>query len=371
MISALKRLDSKFLIMVGCLIGLPIFILLILAIMQGCANKKISHDKYEEKMLEAAEKYVSKENNELKEEGSTIIIKLSELVESGYIKSTEKLLDDTSCDGSVLVRRNGSSIETTNGGYLNYTVSLTCDDYKTTHLVDKIKEEIVTEGNGLYQIENSYIFKGDDVDNYIMFFDNLYRIMSIDENGILKLVKVYSETPSRVWDDKFNVDTNRYSGKNIYKDSNILTELNDDYENDKKISEKAKQHIVAYDACIGKRSALDYTISKEIDCSEKIEKQVVSMLNISDYAMASLDSDCVDLRSRSCGNYNYLKNILSATWTLNSINDNTYDVIYLSNGLMEVSNAKKSMRYNIVIYIDGNELYTEGKGTENNPYIIN
>ena len=68
MVSALKRLDSKFLIMVGCLIGIPIFILLILAIMQGCGNKKISHSKYEEKMLEAAEKYVSKKNNELNEE---------------------------------------------------------------------------------------------------------------------------------------------------------------------------------------------------------------------------------------------------------------------------------------------------------------
>lgn len=371
MVSALKRLDSKFLIMVGCLIGIPIFILLILAIMQGCGNKKISHSKYEEKMLEAAEKYVSKKNNELNEEGSTITIELDNLVKSGYIKSTEKLLDDTSCDGSVLVRRNGSSVESTNGGYLNYTVNLICSDYKTTHLIDKVKEEIVTEGSGLYQNENTYIFKGDKVDNYVMFFDNLYRIMSIDEDGILKLVKVYSETPSRIWDNKFNVETNRYSGKNIYKDSNMLAALNHDYQNTKKISTKAKQHIVAYDACIGKRSASDHIISKEFDCSEKLEKQVVSLLNVSDYAMASLDPDCETLRSRSCGNYNYLRNIVSTTWTLNASKDNTYDVIYLSDGLMEFTNAKTSMRYNIVIYIDGNELYTEGKGTETNPYIIN
>lgn len=371
MISALKRLGSKFLIMICCLIGIPIFILLMLVIIQGCGNKKISNKKYEEKMLEAAEKYVSNKNIELKEEGSTIVIKLDELVDSGYIKSTEKLLSDASCDGSVTVRRNGSSVDSTNGGYLNYIVNLTCDNYKTTHLVDKLKEQIVTEGNGLYQVENSYVFKGDEVDNYIMFFDNLYRIIGIDENGILKLIKVYSETPSKVWDDKYNVDIEKYSGKNIYKDSSILNQLNKDYENNKKISEEAKQHIVAYDVCIGKRSSTDYTISKEIDCSEKLEKQVVSLLNASDYAMASLDPDCTNLKSRACGNYNYLKNVISVTWTLNSISDNTYDVIYLSGGLMEISNAKKIMRYNIVIYIDGKGLYAEGKGMENNPYIIN
>lgn len=371
MISALRRLDSKFLIMVGCLIGIPIVILLLLAIMQGCGNKKISHEKYEEKMLEAAEKYASKKTKDLTEEGSVVTVELDELVQAGYIKSAEKLLDDTSCNGSVSIRRNGSSIESTNGGYLNYTVNLTCKDYKTTHLIDKIKEEVVTEGSGLYQTENTYIFKGDKVDNYIMFFDNLYRIMSIDENEILKLVKVYSETPSRVWDNKFNVETNRYSGKNIYKDSNMLAALNHDYQNTKKISTKAKQHIVAYDVCIGKRSNSDHVISNEVDCSEKLEKQVVSLLNISDYAMASLDPDCKDLRSRSCGNYNYLRNIVSSTWTLNASKDNTYDVIYLSDGLMELNNAKTSMRYNIVLYVDGNELYTEGKGTETNPYIIN
>lgn len=370
MINALKKLDKKFLILAGLVICLPILIIVFLAIIQGCGNTKVSPEKYEQKMISALEKYIEDTNKTPKKEGEILTVDLATLVDEEYIKSTEKLLEDSTCKGSVSVRRNGSSVESNNGGYLNYTVNLDCKEYKTVTLVDKLKENIVTEESGLYQDGEGYIFKGNKVKNYVKFYGYDYRIMSIDKDGIIKLVKSESEGTGRVWDNKYNIETNSSSGKNLYKDSVMLESLLDDYTNDRKFDANSRTHIVSYDVCIGKRNNLNYSIDSSLDCSEILEDQVISLLNISDYAKASLDSDCKDLNSYSCDNYNYLSGVADSTWTLNTSLDNTYEVMYLSNGLMNVQNANVRDYYNIVIYIDGNELYTNGNGSENNPYVI-
>lgn len=372
MVEALKKLDKKFLIIAGCIILLPILLIIFLAIIQGCSNRKITYEKYEGKMISAFEKYLNDEKAIPIEESESVTIELSKLVDGGYIKSPDKLLDDETCSGSVSVIRNGSSVEQNEGGFLNYTVNLECQNYSTKHLVDKIKENIVTDGtSGLYLIGDEYIFRGNKPNNYITFFGMPYRIVSVDKNGILKLIRTEPELTTRVWDNKFNTEINHNYGKNIYKDSSILSALLNDYVNGKKISKKAKAHVVGYDVCIGKRSANDYSISREIDCSEVLEDQVVSLINVSDYSLASLDPDCNSIISKPCNNYNYLYDIASSTWTLNSLSDNTYQVFYIASGLSEIQNANMYNEYNLVIYIDGNELYTEGTGSELDPYIIN
>ena len=370
MVNALKRMDKKFLIMAGLVICLPLVLIIFLAIIQGCGNNKITHEKYEEKMISALEKYAKDNDKFPEQEGEVLTVELSTLVKKEYIKSTEELLDDTTCEGSVSVRRNGASVETNNGGFLSYTVDLDCKAYSTIHLVDKIKEEVVTEGEGLYQDNDSYIFKGKKVKNYITFFGDSYRILSIDKDGILKLVKVETEMPERIWDNKFNVETNRTTGKNIYKDSVMVDYLLNDYSNSKKFSDEARKYMVAYDVCVGKRGVMDTTIDSALDCAEKVEKQVISLMNVSDYAKASIDPDCSSLRSLSCNNYNYLYQIASSSWTLNSSSDNSYEVILLSNGLMEMVNANAYNTYNLVIYVDGDNLYTTGSGSSNDPYVI-
>ena len=370
MLSALKSMDKKFLIMAGAVIGLPILLIVFLAVLRGCGNSKISHEAYEEKMITAAEKYMKQKKKEPTEEGEVLTVKLSTLVKEEYIKSTEKLLEDTTCEGSVYIRRNGASVEATSGGYLDYIVNLECKDYKTTTLADKIKENVVTEDSGLYQVEDEYIFKGNKVKNYILFFENTYRIMGIDKNGIIKLIKTEAEANTKIWDNKYNVETNRNSGKNIYKDSLIKDYLINDYMNVKKFSLEAREKVVAYDACIGKRSVSNVNIDSALDCSEVLEKQVVSLMNVSDYAKASLDVDCTTLRSPACNNYNYLYGVAYESWTLNSSLENSYDVLFVSGGMMSAQAANTYSGYNLVVYIDGNQKYISGSGSSNDPYIV-
>lgn len=369
MIDALKKIEKKYLIILGCIILLPIIIILFLAILQSC-NSTVSYDKYEEKMISAFEKYLEKNDLIPMGESEYVTINLEKLVKEGYIKSPEKLVKDSTCEGSVGVRRNGASIEQNDGGFLNYTVNLECKDYSTVHLIDKIKEDLVTVDDGLYQDGEDYIFKGEKPNNYINFFGLSYRIVSIDKDGILKLIRSEVESSSSRWDSKFNVEINKYIGINIYKDSTLLQSLINIYVNNKKISKNAREHVMAYDVCIGKRSSDDYSISKDIDCSEILEDQVISVPNVSDFARASLDPNCDSTNARSCTNYNYLTPISSSTWTLNPSSENTYHIMYISSGIMIQEDASKMNQYNVVIYIDGNELYKRGIGSQLDPYVL-
>lgn len=370
MLNALKKLDKKFLVFAVCIILLPIVLIVFLAIIQGCSGKAMTYEKYEDKMVTAAQKYLANSNNTLQNEGENIKIKLDDLVKKGYIKSASKALKDDTCDGYVTVRRNGASIESNKGGYLNYISSLKCSEYSTNTLADKLKLDVTESGAGLYLVGDTYIFKGENPKNRLTFYGNEYRIMSMDSYGIIKLVKVEPELTRRLWDNKYNVDINHNYGINKYSDSSLLKVIISDYENSKKISKKAKEHVVAYDTCIGKRNSNDYSISKDLDCSEVLTNQVVSLMSISDYALGSTDTNCTSIISKACNNYNYLYNVASSTWTSTAVLDNSYQVLFISNGVVEVMDANIYNEYNLVIYIDGNEHYQEGSGSEIDPYVI-
>ena len=367
MVDALKKLDKKFLIIAGCILILPVVFIVFLVLIQGCSNRKMSYSNYEKKMLSAAEKYFK--DKLPMNESEEIIVTLDKLVTDGYIKDPNKAVKED-CTGQVSVRRNGASIDTNDGGFLNYIVKLNCDNYSTVTFNDKITSNVVESDSGLYKIGDEYIFRGSKLKNHFSFFGHDYRIMSIDKDGIIKLIKSEPESASRYWDNKFNVESNASTGKTIYKDSAILSYLIADYQNPKRINKAARGHIVAYDACIGKRESTDYRISREIDCSEILEKQVISLINVSDFAMASTDPDCKTTHDRPCKNYNYLSLVAPSTWTLNAISENSYGALLVSDGLQSSQNANLYNEYNIVIYIDGNEAYTSGDGSEKNPYLM-
>ena len=76
MIEALRRLDRKFLIFIGCLILIPVLLIVFLIMAQGCSNKKIDYSKYEFQMKTAAKKYLNKVDNMPSEKGDYVIVEL-------------------------------------------------------------------------------------------------------------------------------------------------------------------------------------------------------------------------------------------------------------------------------------------------------
>lgn len=364
-----KKVEKKYLIIFGCIILLPIILLFVLFLLQGCGKKVITPEKYEEKMLSAGAEYLKDEVDSLNE-SDIKTVSLEKLIKDEYIDSYDKLLEDDNCTGSVSVRRNGSQFEENNGGFLNYIVSLECDKYSTNSLKNEIMKDLTTTGSGLYAVNNNHIYKGDTVKNHVNFFGKDYRIISMDSNGILKLIKSESEASGTYWDNKYNIDTNLASGKNIYKDSNILKKILTTYNDIDRFTKSSKQHMISYDVCVDRRDINNNSIQENVECTEVLENQAISLIGVTDFANASLDPNCNSITAKSCRNYNYLKDLYLSTWTYVAVANNSYEVFYLDKGIADVQPANEFYNYNTVIYIDANEKIVEGNGSEAKPYII-
>ena len=255
-----------------------------------------------------------------------------------------------------------------NGGSYNYLPNITCNNYKTVTLKEKIVEDnLTTSESGLYYEDGEYIFKGKTPNNYLKFDGSIWLIIKIDANGNLKLVSVDQSKQTASWDNKFNEETNKTSGENDYATSNIRDILDKTYS---KYKSGNKKHLIPFSACIGKRASDSIDKTSLVDCSTKLDNQYLGLLSPSDYALASYDSDCTDVISGSCINFNYLYLKLSETWMMNAIADNSYEVILYSPGRIKKAEAREGHFYNTVIYLSGSEKYTDGDGTEDDPYII-
>ena len=128
--------------------------------------------------------------------------------------------------------------------------------------------------------------------------------------------------------------------------------------------------LVAFDLCTAKRNANDTTKDNSVECSEVLEDQMIGLLTASDYMMGSIDSNCTSIVNFSCQNYNYLAAPYK-WWLITAVNgttDKTYAVT--SSGVAEDTNTSSYMYPRPVVMLDGNVLFSKGKGTENKPYRI-
>lgn len=76
-----------------------------------------------------------------------------------------------------------------------------------------LKDKVVSSGDGLYKdtvTDGRYVFKGANPNNYIKFNDELWRIMSLEKDGSLKIIRT-NPLDTRV---DFDVDKSSPSGNN-------------------------------------------------------------------------------------------------------------------------------------------------------------
>ena len=84
---------------------------------------------------------------------------------------------------------------------------------------------------------------------------------------------------------------------------------------------------------------------------------------------ASLDENCTHAESESCYNYNYLSESGNGWWTVTGVADNSQDVYYVANSMMDTyANSTKSAR--LYAHLDSNVTYVSGTGTYDDPYIL-
>ncbi len=345
-------------------LGATVVIIILLVIITSCSGGNgSSYESIENKMVSAAKSYYEKKENLLpKQEGGTVKVTISSLVEAELLKEVTDPKDSSNnCSGYVEVTKVEDDY--------TYTPFLTCKgNYEPQYLTDKIKNTTTDElGNGVYLIGSDYVYKGEDVKNYVSFNDLLWRIVKVDENGDIKLVLSKYTTEAYAWDTKYNSESEDNSGNTTnYLLTDIRKTLNTYY--DETFTKESKAKMVSKNICVGKYLLTD-AFSTEKECSVIKENEKVSLLNASDYQNASLDTGCVNLNSRECVNRNYLASDDIYTWTLNSSSENTYKVMFIYTTIDE-SYASNERKLNPVIYLSNKVITNAGDGTMENPFII-
>lgn len=356
------------------IIGTGIFLLLLIFLMMfaSCSNKgkKYTYTEIENLMVSKVKmKYVN--SNGLPSKGNKLEVNINTLVEEGLMKNINEYTNDeeASCSGKVIIYNNNDS-------YL-YIPNINCGNkYKTRNLHDTIiSDNLVTTGNGLYQMNDEYVFKGDNINNYISINKVVFRIISINDDGTIRIIEEKKKSENMtVWDDRYNIDKEANYGINNYYENGLSSRIRDKFDSIYKsdiYSNELKAYFIPRENCIGKRSINENDNSGAIECSEKTEATPISTIALYEYLRASLDPNCDKIESASCTNYNYFNSNLENFWTLTADKDTSYKVYKISGGIITLSNANNTSNIKIVVNVNGDLPLSDGDGSKDNPYIIN
>ena len=363
---------KRMIMFMGIIVGFTILLLIILFFASLGKSSKYSYSEIEKIMKNAAVSYFKDYPEYLPTtEGGIVEVDSSNLVAAGKMKDLSEYTS-AKCTGSVQVEKSGSE-------YL-YSPILDCgSSYSTTPIAAKIMEQnsLVDEGYGLYDAGNGdYVFRGEEVNNYVKMDNSLWRIVKITSDNNVVLVSQEGAGLSQPWDDRYNENRHYESGINNFGASRMREYLDriyknpvaDDHEDVVSKSDKAK--IVSHSVCIGKRTSKSESNDNSIECSEVWENQKFGLLTLSDFMMASIDPNCKNAETRSCKNYNYL--VIQSNWwlaTANSENDSTVFMVD-RNGLITVSNASSYGTVRPVIYLNSNVKFKGGNGSLEKPYTV-
>lgn len=358
-----EKLKRIIYVVLGCFVLFFVVIILI----TSCSSR-LKPDGLEKKIIERAKKYYGDHKDELPKENTSLTLSLDDLVNKKVIKKLEKLLDkNTTCTGILTIENNNN--------YYMYSPTINCNTgskiYNSTNLKEDLLEDIVTSGNGLYSVGDIYYFRGDNLNNYLVFDGLLWRIVKINSDNTIKVIEAGKRTPV-VWDDRYNSETTSFTGINDYTINNINSRIKDEldkiYQTKQVLTSDAKGYIKETSLCVGKRGLEDTINDGSIECSSKLDNQYLGLIQLNEYINASLDPNCTNADSISCSNYNYLANFQNSYWTITANKDKTSQVFKINDTAM-ASGASNSGMARIVINLSENTNVT-GTGTENDPYVV-
>lgn len=299
--------------------------------------------------------------------------------------------------------------------------------------IDQLKEKKVTEGDGLYEDiyeSGRYIYKGENPNNYIHFNEEEkpWRILSVEADGSLKIIRnesignmaydlpgtresssnTYCVNPKTVgcnaWASTNNLvgtpadftlhypngnpvtDTTKYSGT-VTQDSSLNMYLNNDYYNNKDgngITEKARNQIINHDFNVGTpgRKTDEEGIATDIK-QEALYKWngFVGLMSVTEILRTTTDTTCTSISvghnnsSKSvCSNNNWMWNKFgNYEWTISAYvsSDCRYVWNLYKNGYISTGDALYTITVTRPVLYLRSDIKLSGKGTENNPYIIN
>lgn len=331
------------LIAVVAILGL-IALIVYPAITSVIRNARESSYNDQVKVIEKAAKEWSTEHaNVLSDDGSAYRLPVSELLEEGFISNDEiKDPRDSSKNltGNVEIKYD-SSIKQFTYTYVDNqteTEDIAMTDLATTITNNSKKKDILLENDGIY--------KGDNPDNYLKLNGSLWRILSNNSDGSIKIVS-NEQTAKISWDA---------DGSTEFDNSTIKTYLNNTfYPSLNNIAE-----FKTSDFCLNYNGET---------CTQK-ENITVGLLTTEDYLNASNNLKCISGTETECTKGNYLSDFSETNgpeYTLNSVNNNIYTI---DKGVLNSTSSTNTLNVRPVLTIDKNTKIVGGTGSKDNPYLI-
>lgn len=357
---------KKLVIFGGIGLGIIVILLVIVWIVSLIMGRRLSYAQIENTMRKAAQEYYEKNQQLLPSHGGEVSVDVATLSSEKFMKSLEKLAPKgASCTGRVVVKEMD--------GIYSYVPYLDCGEkYTTVELYKKIMDDknIVTTGNGLYQMNNEYVFRGEEVNNYVQIGEYTWRVVKVTSDHQIQLILSNSKLKSP-WDNRYNIERKNNTGINDYSVSRIRSYLDDLYQENEIFSDSLKSKMVAFDLCTARRTEEISVNDGSIECASTLQDQKVGLLPLYAYINASLDTTCKQSLDAQCQNYNYLSLEEYNWWTLTGDGANTYRVYSINvSGNIFTSYASNNIYVRPVIQLSSDVMYQSGSGTAEDPYII-
>lgn len=197
---------------------------------------------------------------------------------------------------------------------------------------NNIKTPLTNDGSGLYKEEDGYIYKGDNLDNFIIYNDDLWNIVSF-EDGNMKIIKYLSDSIAyENIEELYSVLITKYS--EIFSDERILSQSWD------------IENIILSD--------------KKIETAKKITSKI-GILSTKDYLSTIVGSYKYKMGSINVNGKSYLNRdmVLSANNAYLSKNNN-----------VTISLEKGTNKIYPVIVLSNKAIVESGSGTKNDPYML-
>lgn len=370
------------------IIAFLVVAIIVIVVVVSCSNRTpvdqvVGGSKYvelENRLQNAAIKYVNKNKSLLPKttEKNTKIMS-DTLIKNKYMREMYSIEDGSvKCSGYVDISKTSEE----EADY-RYTPHIKCGKYYetksiATYILDN--DEVVTEGDGLYQGTESYYYRGENPNNYILLDDYLFRILEVTDDNYLKVISTKSTSYSYIWDNRYNIERNDYSGINIFERSRMKDNLDfvfnntDEKEGEVYFTPKLRSYVVEHDFCADKRSISDTSFSSKGNCNNSVLLKI-GLINLNEYYRASISSDCKTTSDLSCNNYNYLFNLKGnyssvRFVTLTVPTENSYSYFYINNGELGTQRTNRGSKIYPTFYINDDLLYYSGDGSYDNPYVI-
>lgn len=209
--------------------------------------------------------------------------------------------------------------------------------------------------DGLYELDDEYVFRGNTVNNYVTYEGKTWRILSINKKDYsMKLINTTIDSAILSTEE-----TNDFTKTTLIKDNLSVQVSNyakilDSWNNG--IVDKIDQNIDSIKNSIEQNSIVSRT----------------GLISLYDYSIASLDDNCYNnIGTGSCANNNYLATMFSGKdfWTMTQNSEGKYWYVSSLNAISTIESTSGPYSYARVIKVPINIYCTNcdtATGSESN-----